>query len=112
VGGIATVADWGLFYLCEAVVKIHYLLALVMAFIAGIIVNFILSKIWVFNSKRYQLKKEFIFFTIIGLLGLIFSILMMKSMIEFLNILPMIARMLTTFLVLIWNFAARKYLLF
>lgn len=112
VGGIATCVDWGIFYLFEAVLRTHYLIALVVAFMTGITVNFILSKLWVFNAGRYQLRKEFLYFTVIGLIGLLFSVVMMKFMIELLNVLPMIARMLTTFVILSWNFTARKYVLF
>ena len=48
VGGIAFAADWGMMVFLHEVVNINVYVATAIAFIFGLIVNFVLSKIFVF----------------------------------------------------------------
>ena len=107
VGGLATVFDWGTYSLL-LYWNIEYLLAPAGGFIVGIIINYIISKKTVFTTESKVGKYDLLLYFIIGLIGLGFSIALMYGFVDVLNINKIFARMITTAIVLIWNFFARK----
>ncbi len=111
VGGAATVADWGCLFLLHDTLKIHVLIATAVACFAGILVNYFLSKRFVFRQeigikKRY----EFIMHAIIGFIALGFSLLLMYIFNMLLGVHWLISKIIITAIVFVWNFAARKML--
>ncbi len=112
VGGVATVVDWAVFFCSMSFLFTGYITALVVSFSLGTLVNYILSRAWVFNVGRTQILPEFIYFTLIGAAGLILSVVVMRFLVEVLVFIPMAARIITTVVTLIWNFTARKFLVF
>ncbi len=115
-GGLAFVADFGLFALCLYVFEWHYLLANLVGLVAGLILNYALSVAWVFADCKRTLEKkkfaEFAIFTLIGLAGVGINQLLMFIMIGQLEWLEMPSKMIAAIVVLIWNFGARKLVLF
>ncbi|NTV90542.1 MAG: GtrA family protein [Clostridiales bacterium] len=113
VGAIASLVDWGVLY---AVTEsgVVYLLAAVFGFIFGLITNFSLSKFLVFRSStpRVGLGGEFVGYALIGLVGLVLTLILMYFMTDILGIYYMISKIVSTLLILVWNFAARRYLLY
>lgn len=83
------------------------------AFVFGLIVNFVLSKIFVFqeSSEKTGATGEFIAYGIIGVTGLGFTEGIMWILLK-VGIIYMIAKVVAAVLVLIWNFGARKVLLY
>ena len=94
VGGLAFVADFGTLALLYHKFGVNEYLATAIAFVMGLIVNFMLSKLLVF---------------IIGL-GLTEAIIWLGTVP--LHIPVLIAKIIAAVLVLIWNFAARKIFLY
>ena len=113
VGLAASIVDFGLLYVLTEYVHFHYLISSTFAFIAGLIINYLLSKIWVFseNSLKNQWV-EFLAFSLIGIVGLGLNNLLLWVFTEFCSIHYMLSKVLTTIIVFFWNFLARKYLLF
>lgn len=110
VGGIATIFDWGTYSITLFLFNINYQICTIAGFILGLIVNFILSKKMVFKEKSKVGKYEFIMYVVIGVIGLLFTTGLMYIFVEKLIFNPLTSRMLTTVLVLIWNFVGRKLL--
>lgn len=110
VGGIATIFDWGTYSILLLSLNLNYQICTIAGFILGLVVNFILSKKIVFQEKSKVGRYEFIMYAIIGILGLLFTTGLMYIFIEKLLFNPIISRMITTVLVLIWNFIGRKLL--
>lgn len=109
VGGIAAVVNIGMLYIFTDIFKIYYLLSNVFSFSLGLIVNYILSKKFVFqDEKAISKSKEFIIYAIIGVLGLIIDTLLVGLMTSILGLYYMISKIISTILVFIWNFGARK----
>jgi putative flippase GtrA len=113
VGGIAFIADWG------SMIALTYLgmnkyIAVAIAFVIGLIVNFILSKIFVFKEKsaRTNSTGEFIAYAIIGVIGLILTEVLVALMVEIMGISLIIAKIIAAAIVLLWNFMARKLILY
>lgn len=114
VGGLAFLGDFG----CYALVlqtwgQEHYQIAGATGFLLGSIINYVLSIFWVFNKRSSQNAGiEFVLFVIIGAVGLGLNGLILWLLISGMSQNPLIAKIIAAGLVLVWNFSARKFLLF
>lgn len=113
-GGAGFLLDFGTLYLCFNILGMHYLISAGLGFIVGLVFVYISSNKWVFGERQMGDRQvlEFSLFTIIGIVGLGLTVLFMWLFVDALGIYPLIAKLITTGLVLIWNFGARKYLLY
>ena len=113
VGGLAFLVDYGLLFLLSDKVGLHYLLSASIAFIAGLVVNYVISTFWVFSESKYSDKrKEFAIFAIIGIIGLGLTEGLMWFFTDLVGLHYMLSKLVTAALVLLWNFIARKIILF
>ena len=110
VGGAAFVADAGALWLISLFA--HYLIAAAAAFIIGLIVNFALSKLFVFTDNTHNKAAEFITYGLIGIIGLVLTELLMYLFTEKIGLYFMLSKIITAVIVLVWNFAARKIVLY
>ena len=115
-GGLAFIVDFGLFALCLYALDWHYLLANLAGLVAGLVLNYTLSIVWVFTACERTLEKqkvvEFSLFAIVGIAGVGINQLLMFLMVGIFNWNEMISKMVAAVLVLMWNFGARKVMLF
>ena len=115
-GGLALVVDFGLFALCLRVFGLHYLIANLIGLIAGLIINYIISVKWVFADCKRNFgdarKIEFSIFSVIGVLGVGFNQLLMLLLVGYGNFNEMLSKIVAAGIVLMYNFLARKYILF
>ena len=113
VGGVAFIADFGSLYLLTDLADFYYLYSAVIAFIIGLIINYVLSILWVFKSSSVKNKSiEFMIFAIIGLVGLGMNELIIWFSTEQINIYYLHSKLISTAIVYFWNFLARKYILY
>jgi putative flippase GtrA len=113
VGGVAFVIDFGSLYLLTEFAGLHYLTSAAVAFLFGLVTNYWLSRAWVFDRRTAQnVTVEFVVFAMIGVIGLGLNEVIIWFAGEKLYIHYMIAKAFSAGLVLIWNFGARKFLLF
>ena len=114
VGGIATVVDWGILYLLTSVAGIHHLVSAVIAFLAGLVVNFSLSKLFVFKADEAKTGAygEFIGYGLIGAAGLGITETIMFVMTDRLAVHYMVSKITATAVVLVWNYFARKKIIY
>jgi len=113
VGGLAFLIDFGALYILTEFAHFHYLLSAGIAFILGLLTNYLLSIRWVFATRIIRDKKlEFIIFAVIGLIGLGLNELFLWIFTDLLEIHYLVSKILTTMLVYLWNFFARKLILF
>ena len=113
VGAIASFVDWGVLWSVEWL-GLHYLLAAIVSFFAGLATNFFLSKKLVFNAQKARVSSflEFVSYGAIGAIGLLLTLGIMYALTEWAMFHFMISKIIATALVLIWNFLARKILLY
>lgn len=119
VGGIAFVAD---FLTLSFVYKIllcdfHYglLLGTASGFIVGTIVNYCISKKFVFLNDTSRTKNtflEFLMYTIIGFFGLLLTEAGMYLGVEIMLCNYAITKFFVAGIVLLWNFLARRFLVY
>ncbi len=113
VGGAAFLVDYGLLVLLTEVFGLHYLVSATISFIAGLIVNYLLSTSWIFRKSKMENKwAEFLIFSIIGVVGLLLNNLLLYLFTDLAHIHYMISKLITTAIVMLWNFGARKIILF
>jgi putative flippase GtrA len=112
-GIAATLADFAVLTLLIEMLNLHYLLANTFSFIAASAVSYLLSIAWVFRTRRKVSRcREFIFFTLIGVGGLLISQACMYVMIEFLEHSYHFGKIAAVGGTLFWNFGVKKALLF
>lgn len=113
VGGIAFIVDYGTLYALTEFAGLHHLLSAVLAFTAGLLVNYTLSILWVFRGERsWKPAAEFTAFTIIGLIGAGLNELIIWLGTDVAGLHYLLSKLISTALVFFWNFFARKILLF
>lgn len=114
-GGLAFVVDFGLFAICLYAFEWHYLVSNLVGLVAGLVVNYWISIRWVFAACKRSVSNrtlEFSMFTLIGILGVLLNQALMWFQVDFLEILPMLAKFISAAIVLLWNFGIRKIFLF
>lgn len=115
VGGIAAVADFGVLFLLTDFVHIHHLVSAIFAFVAGLITNFILSKLLVFkkNEARVNSFFEFVSYAIIGVIGLGLTELIIFLFTDHFKLIHyMLSKIIATIVVFVWNYLARKLFIY
>ncbi|MCR5761451.1 MAG: GtrA family protein [Sphaerochaetaceae bacterium] len=114
VGGLATIVDWGVLYLFTSVLGVHYLVSSIISFTAGLLSNFLLSKLLVFKASEARVKPwaEFLGYALIGVVGLGLTEIILYFMTDYLGLYYMISKAVATVIVLVWNYVARKKILY
>ena len=112
VGGIATLIDWVIYFILYNLGGINPLLANVVSFSVSVVYNYIASVKWVFKVNKEKTKKQlFIDFMIFSILGLILTEILLWIFIDRLKIGKMIAKIIATGIVMVFNFVTRKIFL-
>lgn len=112
VGIISFIIDYGVFFILNEKLGIYYLVANVCSFSVSVVINYILNLKYVFQSSDNANKaKEFVIYIILNIIGLGFNQLIMKVCVGYLEIHPMIAKIIATGVVMIYNFISRKLLI-
>jgi putative flippase GtrA len=113
VGGIAFIVDFSLLFIFTDIFNIYYLISAALAFLIGTIVNYILSIYWVFDKRSLKNKSfEFGIFALIGFIGLGLNELIIWFFTEQIHFHYLVSKIISAWFVLLWNFSARKFLLF
>lgn len=109
VGGFAAVVNIGSLYVLKEFLHLYYLMANIVGFILGLITNYLLSK-WLVFAKEKAMNEmlEFTIYVIIGVIGLGFDTLFIWLFTDKIKLYYMISKIISTGLVFIWNFLARK----
>ncbi len=124
VGGLATIVDWGICYIAEFLLPeivvgkwhIEKAIATTCGFVVGLIVNYILSIVFVYKNKKDEKEgksvKDFIVFTLIGVFTLGVSYLGIFLLSDLAGLPYIFARAIMTVIGLVINYLGRKILIF
>ncbi len=112
VGGICTTIDFIILYLLTTQGGIHYLISSSISFSFAVLLNWLLCTFWVFHyHKIKQQSKEFMFYVLISLGGLLINASLMWFFTETCNVWFMFSKLFSACVTLFYNFFARKLLL-
>ena len=113
VGGVAFIVDYSLLFVLTEHVGFHYIVSATFSFIAGLVVNYIISTSWIFrNSKLSSTTVEFVIYGAIGVVGVVLNNILLYLFTDILHIHYMISKLITAALVMGWNFVGRRVILF
>ena len=112
VGGIATVIDFVFLYIFREFCHFPVLVSNTLSFCISVIYNYIASVKWVFDvNKEKDAKKQFIIFIVFSVIGLLLNNAIMWLTVDFLSIYYMLAKIIATVIVMVFNFVTRKIFL-
>lgn len=112
-GGVATLVDMTFLFVLTEFVRIHYQVSAAFGFVSGLIILYLLNVLWIFPERKYQSRKvEFIIFSLIGLIGIVFNGIIIYIGVEIMHQWYIIAKIISAFAVFTLNFILRKILLF
>ena len=112
VGGTAFLIDYGVMIALTELWGINYLISSGISFVVSVIYNYILSVRWVFEvDENGDKRKEFVIFIVLSLIGLGLNQLLMWVFVSMIHIFYMVAKIIVTAIVMLYNFITRKIFL-
>ena len=112
VGFLCFFIDYGIMVLLTEVAGIVYLVSSACSFTVSVIVNYILSVTFVFETDKVKSRiKEFIEFVFLSIIGLGINQLCMWFGVELLHISYLIVKIGATAVVMVYNFISRKLII-
>lgn len=111
VGFLCFFIDYGIMVFLTEVAGVHYLLSSGISFTVSVIVNYILSLTYVFETEQGNRVKEFVIFVVLSVIGLGINQLLMWFCVDILGIFYMISKIGATAVVMVYNFVTRKMVL-
>lgn len=111
VGVIAMIIDVGVLAFLKEVMHVDVLIASAISFTVSVVVNYILSMLWVFKSKGENKVKEFVIFVLLSIGGLLINQLIMWLGTEVVNFYYLAVKVFALLFVPIYNFVTRKIFL-
>lgn len=108
-GGLAFVIDYVVAIFLTEVVKVNYLAASTLSFSLAVTFNYILSIYWVFvPNERKNRRVMILLFWVFSIIGLAINDLLIWVLVERIGLHYIIAKILATGIVMIFNFVTRK----
>lgn len=107
-GGTTFLLELGVLYGLVEYIGIYYLLAAAIAFSIAVVVNYVLCLRWVFRESKKQSRKMMVLFAGSSLAGLGINQLCMWILVSCLGIHYMIAKIISTAVVTVWNYVAKR----
>lgn len=108
---VGLVVDFGTLVVLTEFFGVNYLIAAVCGFLAGLVVNFVLSERFVFSDPKLARGwMRFGLFGLIGLIGLGLLTALMWLQVDVLGWHYVVAKVLATVIVYAWNFLARRWM--
>ena len=111
VGFLCFFIDYGIMVFLTEVAGVHYLLSSGTSFTVSVIVNYVLSLTYVFETEQKNRVKEFIIFVVLSVIGLGINQVLMWFCVDILGIFYMISKIGATAVVMVYNFITRKMIL-
>ena len=110
VGGIAFQIDAGVLYVLREWLSIYYLIANMVSFAVSTMYNFFASTQWVFEATEEKKKNKTytILFVLFSVVGLALNQVCMSLFVSKIGIYYMVAKILSTGIVMCFNFITRK----
>ena len=112
IGGITTLIDWSVFWCTLNELHFNYGMALAIACGIASLFHFTSNKLITFKCETKQIASQYSIYIFVALMSLLFSFLLLSFFINLLMLNKMVARIVTTFLMLIPNYLMHKHITF
>ncbi|MGL5226726.1 MAG: GtrA family protein [Bacteroidales bacterium] len=113
VGATGTLLDFGITWLCKEKLNYNKYVANSIGFLVAATSNFILNRVWTFESKNPDIQYEYLLFMLISILGLSINNMVIFGLSKpwadkFFKIIPQyrfyVSKIVATGVVILWNF--------
>ena len=113
VGGAAFAVDISVLYLLTEEAGLHYLISATIAFLLGLVTNYLLCIAWVFDIRIMSNRLyEFTLFGLIGIAGLLLNNVLLYTLTDGLGLHYLVSKFVAAGVILIFNFSLRRRMLF
>jgi putative flippase GtrA len=113
VGGVSFLANFGAFLMVVHLMGLHWIAGNVAGFVAGTLVNYMLSVRFVFESRIFLRRHLEVFLTVIvSALGVAMETLLMHFAYEVANLDLNVSKVSAAGVIFFWNYGARRFLVF
>lgn len=112
VGVAAFLIDYGLLFVFTETLQMHYLMSSMLSFSVATTFNYVYSTKYVFECDVQQNKAgQFTVFLLLSACGLLLNSMLMRTLVEHMEMHYMFAKLFSAVVVSIWNFVSRKIFL-
>ncbi len=114
-GGLTTLVNIVVYWLCADVLHIHYLISNALAWISAVLFAYVTNRTWVFKSKKRgtsAIFKEFSLFVSGRILSGLGDMLIMFICVSLLTLPGLIAKIASNVFVVIFNYVFSKLIIF
>jgi putative flippase GtrA len=111
IGLESTVLNYLVFIISLYFLSIYYLIASAMGYLSGTFFGYFFNKVFTFNSNRKNSQAVPLYLAVYTF-SLFFTIGVMKMLVDFLGIHPMISKLIVIFMTTIINFIGIKIIVF
>ncbi|MDD6478366.1 MAG: GtrA family protein [Oscillospiraceae bacterium] len=112
VGFLCFLIDFAILSLLTEAFKVNYLVSSAIAFSVSVVVNYVLSVVFVFDVDcQNNKKRNFILFVFFSVIGLILTELIMKLGVDIISWDYRVVKIAATAIIMIYNFVTRKLFL-
>jgi putative flippase GtrA len=106
VGVTGMAVDFGITWLCKEQLRLNKYVANSLGFVAAVISNFLLNRIWTFHSQDPGVGLQFGKFSAVALVGLGLNNGIVYALTERMRLPFYTAKLIATGIVIFWNFGA------
>ena len=112
VGFSGVFVDFGMTYFFKEVVKLQKYVANAIGFTVAATTNYMLNRVWTFQSQNPHIAQEFSRFFLIALIGLAINSAIIWLMNEKMKVNFYLSKLVATGIVTLWNFLINAYFTF
>lgn len=112
VGVLCFLIDYGILNVLTEYAKVYYLLSATISFSVSVIVNYVLSTLFVFDvDKAHSRVRDLLLFVVFSVIGLGLTAGIMKLGVDWLAFDYRLVKIVATAIVMVYNFVTRKLFL-
>lgn len=108
VGTLGTLIDVVTLFILVEFLHFNLFTAVTLSFILAATNNFIWNKIWTFKNKNLNYHHQYIKFILVSLVGLALTLILMFVLNKVFQIFYLVAKLITSLIVLIWNYLGNR----
>lgn len=109
VGASSTAIDWSIYLILTRFGQVYYLTAKIISFLFSVINSYVWNRRWTFRSKDPKKLHQFSKFLVVAGVGLGLNSLIMYLVVSQLRLHDIIGLVLSTAIVMFWNFLVNKF---
>jgi len=113
VGGSAALIEWISFFILAKKIGMYYISSTIIAFMLATFANWLVGRNTTFKDTRKEnIFNEIFSIYVVSAVGLIINVALMLLFVRVLHVDTMIAKIIGTGIVFIWNFVIRQYVIY